>query len=346
MKKITILLTLVVAISCAPQQGDDNPGNPKETPHIPVFVKQMNPEKFQHFIQVNGKVEAEQEAVISPEINGQIRTIHVKEGDQVRKGQLLISLNTSIIESNIVEVKTGLELAKKLYEKQKEIWDQNIGSEIQFLEAKNAKESAENRLKTLEAQLEMARITAPFEGVVEEIYSKTGELASPGFQLLHLVNLEALKIEAAVSETYISSIKVGDMVQLEFPSFPDLVIDAPVTRLGNVIHPQSRTFKIELRLKNPENKLKPNIFTRVKLNDYDSENALVVPAIIIKRDIKGSYVYITNNNNKETTAVKRYVEEGPTYEDQTMILSGLNPKDDVIITGYDQVSNGVPVEIK
>ena len=346
MKKITILLTLVIAISCAPQQGSDNPDSSTETPHIPVLIKQMNPEKFLHFIQVNGKVEAEQDAVISPEINGQIRTIHVKEGNRVRKGQLLVSLNTSITESNIAEVKTNLGLATKLYEKQKELWAQNIGSEIQYLEAKNAKESAENRLKTLEAQLEMARIKAPFEGVVEEIYSKKGELASPGFQLLHMVNLNDLKIEAAVSEIYISSLKAGDMVQLEFPSFPDLLIEAPITRLGNVIHPQSRTFKVELKLKNPENKLKPNIFTRVKLNDYVSENALVIPAIIIKRDMKGSYIYVTNSNNKQTIAEKRYIEEGPTYEDQTMVLSGLNPKDEVIITGYDQVSNGVPVEIK
>jgi len=346
MKKIVILVIVALAFSCAPQQNVEDQEESHAVTKTPVYVEAVKHEKFQHFIQVSGSVEAEQDAMISPEINGQIRIIHVKEGDNVKKGKLLVSLNTSVIESNIAEVKTGLELAKKIFDKQQELWNQNIGSEIQYLEAKNAKESAENRLKTLQVQLEMARIKAPFTGVVEEIFSKVGELASPGFQLLHLVNLSSIIIEAAVSETYISSLEVGDIVHLEFPSFPDLKLEAPIARLGNVINPQSRTFKIELKLQNPEKQLKPNILTRVKINDFSSDNAIVIPAIIIKQDVKGSYIYIAQEENNKIIARKRYVEEGPTYEDQTMILSGLESEDQVIITGYDQVNNGIPVEIK
>lgn len=346
MKKIAILIIVALAFSCAPQQNVEDQEESRAVTKTPVYVEAVKHEKFQHFIQVSGSVEAEQNAMISPEINGQIRIIHIKEGDDVKKGQLLVSLNTSVTESNIAEVKTGLELAKKIFDKQQELWNQNIGSEIQYLEAKNAKESAENRLKTLQAQLEMARIKAPFTGVVEEIFSKVGELASPGFQLLHLVNLSSIIIEAAVSETYISSLEVGDSVHLEFPSFPDLKIKAPIARLGNVINPQSRTFKIEVKLQNPEKQLKPNILTRVKINDFSSDNAIVIPAIIIKQDVNGSYIYIAQAESDKIIARKRYIEEGPTYEDQTMILSGLESEDQVIITGYDQVNNGIPVEIK
>lgn len=346
MKTATIFVFLILVMSCAPRQGSDDQTIQKEVNKIPVYVKQMKPERFQHFIQVNGSVEAEKDAVISPEINGQIKTIHVQEGDRVSKGQLLVSLNTSVTESTIAELKTGLDLAIKLFEKQNELWSQNIGSEIQYLEAKNAKESAETRLKTLQAQLEMARIKAPFDGIVEELYSKVGELASPGIGLLHVINLSALRIEAAVSETYIANLKEGDTVELEFPSFPEMHIVVPIHRIGNVIQPQSRTFTIELRLVNPGEVIKPNMLTRVKINDFSDDNALIVPAFILKQDKTGSYLYVAQKNSELLTATKRYVKEGPTYENKTMILSGLNPGDRVIIEGYNQVNNGIPIEIK
>ncbi|UCG27895.1 MAG: efflux RND transporter periplasmic adaptor subunit [Bacteroidales bacterium] len=346
MERNIILLFLTLTMACAPEQRNNEQTAAQPVSKVPVYVKTVRPESFEHFIQVSGSVEAEQDAMISPEINGQIRTIHVKEGEHVERGHLLVSLNTSITESTIDEVKTGLKLATKLYEKQKGLWDQNIGSEIQYLEAKNAKESTENRLKTLMAQLEMARIRAPFDGIIEEIYSKVGELASPGMMLLRIINLSDLNVKADVSEIYLSSLRTGDPVHLEFPSYPDIKLETPITRIGNVIHPQSRTFRIEMKLKNPDNQLKPNILTRVKVVDFSTDSALLVPSIIIKNDANGSYLYIAQQNSQIFTAQKMYVEKGPTYEDQTMIISGLESGQNVIVAGYDQVNNGIPVEIK
>ncbi len=161
---------------------------------ISVKIGELKFEKFNHFIFVNGNVDAEKHVFVSPELNGQVEKIYISEGEKVKKGALLVSLNTKVINSNIEEVKTGLELARKVFNKQQELWKQNIGSEIDYLNAKNAKESAENRLRTLKTQLEMARIRAPFAGIIEKISGKEGEMASPGIPILEIVNLSEMKI--------------------------------------------------------------------------------------------------------------------------------------------------------
>jgi RND family efflux transporter MFP subunit len=311
---------------------------------IPVSVKQMRPETFRHFIEVTGKLEAEEDAFISPEMNGQIENIYVKEGQAVKKGQLLASLNTSVIESSITEVKTGLELASKLYEKQKELWDQGIGSELQFLEAKNAKEQAEARLATLEAQLDMARVTAPFSGVVEKIMMKEGELAIPGMQLMQLISLENLKLYGDISERYLTSVKKGDDVDVSFPDIEGLGVTAPIYRVGNLIDNASRTFRIEIKVNNRNKKLKPNMYSLIRINDFSSSSAFIVPSVSIKQDIKGNYLYVADT--KTNKARKRYVKTGLSYEDQTMLLEGVSEGENIIVKGFAQVSDGIDIALK
>jgi len=269
--------------------------------------------------------------------------IIVREGQYANKGQLLLSLNTSITESSIQEVKTGLELANKLFEKQQELWDKNIGSEIDYLRAKNNMESLESRLETLHAQLDLAEIKAPFSGIIDEITVKKGELAVPGVQIIQLVNLRDLYVNADVSEAYISNVKEGEAVVLEFPSYPDISRDVPVYRTGNIIKSANRTFKVQLKIKNEDERLKPNLLAKIKINDYAEEKALLVPSIIIKQDMQGSYLYIVDPVNQ--TAQKKYVESGRSYRDETMIIKGLSEGDVVIVSGYNQVSNGSKVKI-
>ncbi len=310
---------------------------------IPVTLKELNSGPFNHYIELNGKLEAEEDAFISPEMNGQINRIHVREGDRVTKGQLLVSLNTSLTESSIKEVKTGLELASKLYEKQEDLWEQKIGSELQYLEAKNAKEQAEARLATLKAQLDMSKIRAPFNGEVEIIFLKEGEMAAPGMQVLQLVSLKSLKIYADLSEKYLGSIKENEIVQIEFQDREDAKMTVPIHRIGNVIDEKSRTFRIELKVPNLKEELKPNMFTTLRVNDFSSQQALVVPSLIIKQDISGKYLYLAKEKDGVLTASKKYIEEGLSYQDQTMIVSGLDQGDRVIIEGYSQVSDGVEI---
>lgn len=308
-----------------------------------VRLKDIQPEEFNHFIVMAGNVEAVEYAWISPEINGQIKEIHVHEGQRVNKGQLLISLNTDVTESSIAEVKTGLELATKLYEKQKSLWEREIGSEIQYLESKNAMESAKARLNTLEAQLEMAKIRAPFSGIVNDILPKKGELASPGMPVLELVNLDDIAVKADIAEVYLGKVKKGEMVEVNFDVLPNLKLKAPVYRVSSVIDKQNRTFEIEVRLNNRDNQIKPNMIATVRVNDFHSEEARVVPSIIIKQDIKGFYMFKGVNQGDGLKAAKIYVEPGHSYEDETMIDKGIEFGDRIIVEGYNLVSSGTRI---
>lgn len=313
---------------------------------VSVKINELNFKEFNHFLLISGNVNAEKHVLVSPEINGQIEKIYVSEGEKVKKGTLLISLNTKVIKSNIEEVKTGLEFARKVFIKQNELWEQNIGSEIEYLNAKNAKESTENRLKTLKTQLEMARIRAPFSGFIEKISGKEGEMASPGMPILEIVNLSEMKIYADVSEKYLANINEGDTTIVRFPSLPGMEIEVPVYRTGNVIDRNSRTFTIELKINNLDNQLKPNLMATVMLNDFSKDSALVVPSNIIKKDIQGEYLYLAVNTGESTIAQKIYIDTGLSYKDKTMITGGVKDGDKVIIAGYTEVSDGVKINIK
>jgi RND family efflux transporter MFP subunit len=279
-------------------------------------------------------------------MNGQVKNIHVKEGQSVSEGQLLVSLNTAVTESSIREVRTGLELATKLYERQKELWDQKIGSEMQYLEARNAMESAQARLATLQAQLDMALIKAPFAGIVETIMLKEGELASPGMQVIQLVSLNSLKLYGNISERYMASIQKGDETIVFFPDVEGLSRRVPIHRVGNIIDDQSRTFRIELKIENADKSLKPNMYTIIRVNDFRSDSALVVPSVVIKQDLMGNYIYVAEQEEGQLKARKRYITTGLSYEDRTMIAQGVDKGEDVIVLGFAQVSDGVGIELR
>lgn len=312
---------------------------------IPVKVIELEKETFNHYFQVSGTVEAEDQAYISPEINGQVKEILVKEGDPVQKGQLLARLNTSITENTIEEVRTQLKLASVLFEKQKQLWDKNIGSEVQYLQAKNNKEALESSLETLQAQLEMAYIKSPIDGIVDAIDVKEGELAMPGLQIMMVLNLKRLKVMAAVSEKYLPSIQSGDIVHLNFPSFPGIELNIPVHRTGNVINKGNRTFPVELKLNNIDGKLKPNILAMITFLDYSKDNTLIVPSIIVRKDLQGEYLYVVHEQQGKLFARKVYVETGMSYDDKTMVTSGLKAGDMVITDGYTIVTDGSEVKV-
>ncbi|MFW5886154.1 MAG: efflux RND transporter periplasmic adaptor subunit [Bacteroidota bacterium] len=310
---------------------------------VPVELKTMNYDSFEHFFEVSGMVESLQDAYISPEIGGQIKNIHVVEGQRVKKGDLLVTLNTSVTRNSIDEVKTGLELAKQLYEKQKALWDQNIGSEMQYLEAKNRKEQAEARLNTLESQLAMSLIRAPFDGIINKIFQKEGELGAPGARLMQVVNLNNLKMTANITEIYIQDVEKGANVLVSFPNYPEITREIPIYRTSSVLDRDSRTFEIELRMKNMDERIKPNSMSIIRINDYSSDSALVVPSIIIKRDFKGSYVYTAKESGKKMLANKVYIKTGKSFEDLTELKAGINPGDRIIVKGYNQVSDGTVI---
>ncbi|MBN1339942.1 MAG: efflux RND transporter periplasmic adaptor subunit [Bacteroidales bacterium] len=313
---------------------------------VPVYVAALELREFNHYIEANGSVEAVNMAFISPETGGQIDRIYVTEGQMVNQGDQLIKLNAAIVESSIEEVKTSLVLAKTVYERQKYLWDKKIGSEIEYLTAKNNMEALESRLNTLYAQSDMAAIKSPIDGIVDEIFMKEGELALPGMQVMQIVSLTDLYVNADVSEAYLANVSKGDAVLLEFPSLPGFSMEVPVFRVGNVIKEANRTFTLQLKIRNQNGMIKPNSLSVVKINDFSSDSALVVPSLVIKQDLKGSYVYVAARQSDNFRAQKKYIRTGKSYGEETMVVEGLDSGDQVIVSGYNQVSDGAPVAIK
>ncbi|MCP5107353.1 MAG: efflux RND transporter periplasmic adaptor subunit [bacterium] len=360
MKKLLIVLFMMVMLYACGGNASEEAGNKKtegtetKTPvakesesgtSILVTVKKVAYERFDHFFQANGAVEAVNDAFISPEINGQVKTVHVKEGRRVKKGDLLVSLSADVIKSGVAEVKSALELAKTIYKRRKGLWEKKIGSEVEYLQAKTNKESLENKLKSLEAQLAMTQIKAPINGIIDEVFMKEGELAIPGMQLIQLVNLKQVYVNAEVSEAYLPKLQKGDAAQVSFPSYPELTLDTVIHRTGNVVRVENRTFLVQLKLDNPGEKLKPNIIAILKMKDFSADAAMVVPSIIIKNDLKGTYIYVAEEKEGKTLAGKIYVTTGMSEGGNTMITSGLEPGRQVIIKGYNLVKNGQEVKL-
>lgn len=312
---------------------------------IPVKVESVTTQPFSHNFTATGELESIEEAFISPEVNGQVTSVNVAEGQHVSKGQLLAKLNTVIIEKNIHEIESQLNLAKTIYDKQAVLWKKNIGSERQYLEAKNNYENLQNKLNTLKAQYDMAIIKSPIDGIVEEIFLKKGELASPGMQFMQIVNIDELFVTVRLSEAYLPIIEKGDIVDISFPTYPGLTYREPVYRTGNVINKQNRTFIVEIKIDNKNGKLKPHLLTNVIINDYNTDQAIVLPSIIIKEDMKGSFIYVIGKDNGNKASTKKYIKTGISYKDKTEVIDGLSAGDVIITDGYNNVSNGSVVTI-
>jgi len=345
MNKLIALLSVVFVISsCGSKEETTETTKINETP---VEVLSVQPERFDHYFDVKANVEAIEFAIISPETPGQIKKIFVNEGQHVNKGDLLLKQNSAVIEGQIRTTQSQLNLAEITYKKQKELWiDKKVGSEIQYLQAKTQYESLQEQLKTLQAQLAMYEIKAPFSGIVDKINSKEGELASPGMQIIELVNLNKVKFVGDVSEMYLPVINKGDTVDISFSTYSGIKLREPIYRTGNIINPSNRTFDIEVRAKNINGKLKPNMISTITINDYTKDSALVVPSIIIKKDFNKQFIFVAIKKDTTTIASKVYVETGRSYKDKTIITKGINIGDKVIVKGYNIVSNGSPVDVK
>ena len=328
----------------------DNKEKVVEIKRIPVTVKSVEVKTFEHFFEVHGNVEVVENAALFAEAPGIVKTIHVKEGQTVKKGDVLVSLDAAQLESGIKELEKGLELAVKVFDKQKALWDQKIGTEIQYLEMKKNKESLEQKLVTMKEQLDMYKIRAPFNGVVDEINPKVGEPAGGQMPVARVLNLNRVFLEGDVSEAYIPSVKENSLVEVKFPSLGESVM-AKVTRVGNFINPANRTFKVKVEFSNPAGKYKPNQLAVMKIRDYKSNGAMVIPSRIIQQDRSGNdYVYTyekKQENNEEVLRVKKLqLELGKQYETSVEVLSGVDSSTVLIDKGAKSVQAKDAIEIK
>ena len=310
---------------------------------ISVKVVQLKTEPFVHIIEVTGKVEAIEDVEVSPESTGVITEVFVKEGQVVKKGAILAKLNTEILERTMAELKVQFDLAKTNYERQANLWKQNIGSEMQYLQAKNNKENLEKRIESLQAQIDLAEIKSPVNGVVDVVHQKKGNIGSPQIPFAKVVNISKIKIYADVSEFYLTKIKKGDNVDVYFPAL-NRRLKATINQIGNSIDPNNRTFRVRINLNNPDKMIKPNLVSIITLRDYENKAAIAVPILYIKEDLKGSYTYIVNKQNGKNTAKKVYVKTGVTNNNIIEITGGLEAGMLIVSEGYNQINDGAVID--
>ncbi len=311
---------------------------------INVVTTDVKQDLYEHFVDVTGQVKADQNILISPEAAGKIISIEVKEGDKVKKGQVLARLNTEMTQRSLAQVEVNLQLATTTYERQADLWQQNIGSEMEYLQAKSNKEALEQQKESLVAQLDMAIVRAPINGVVDDVIQKQGEMAGPQLPFARLVNIENVYITADVSEIYLQQIKAGDQVAIEFPVI-NKNLDAKVYRTSSVIDQGSRTFRVRIDLMNRDGAIKPNMLGVLKLRTFADENAMIVPSILVKKDFSGEFIFVAEDIEGQLRAKKRYIKTGIKDNNNTLVTEGLNVGDKVITKGYAQVVDGSAISI-
>lgn len=295
--------------------------------------------EFDHYVEVTGSVLSKKNVVISAENAGRVIEIPVLEGMRVNKGAVLARIDAESIERNIDELQNSLDLATTLFEKQERLWKQEIGTEVQYLEAKNRKEGLERSLASARTNLDKAVIKAPFSGTIETIEVRLGELVQPGMALVQFVGESDLFIEADISESYIGVLSKGDSVEVNFPSI-NKDIHTRVSSVGAIINPNNRTFKVEVYLPNMAS-VKPNMISVLKILDYQSSDAVIVPGYLILSDNRGDYVFTVENGK----AVKKYVERGKTFDKETEIISGLTGNEVLVDKGFREVGDNFNVNI-
>jgi RND family efflux transporter MFP subunit len=310
---------------------------------VPVSVSSLEQDTFRHYLEVQGRVDFTQNVMVSAKVPGVLTSVRVEPGDRVSKGQTMATIDAQVLEQNIAEVKTRLDLANVAYERQKNLWDQEIGTEMQFLTAKNNKEALERNLAALQQQRDQYNIKAPISGVVDEVKPNAGEAVQPGVGIIRVVNLEGGKIVAEVSEAYQDKISKGDEAVVYFPDLKQEV-QTTVDVVSSFINPTSRTFTVELRLKSGSDiTLRPNMVAVVRIQDYKNEGVVTLPVNLVQKDEKSSYVYVAQKKGDEYVAARKEIETGMNYGGKVEVLSGLSANDRVITAGYQSVNEGQPV---
>jgi RND family efflux transporter MFP subunit len=305
-----------------------------------ITVEDLKPSDFSHFIEVQGQVDADENVWVTS-IGGIVTKINVKEGDYVSVGQVLAETDASALMKGIDEAKNGLSLATTVYDKQKRLWDQNIGSEIQFLQAKNNKEAAEKAIQRLQAQLEMTKMKSPVSGTVDEVKVRLGEMASPGtpYSGIRIVNTSMLSVKAKLADSELGKINKGDKVSIVFPDL-NKKIESTVSFVGQVVNAQSRTFMVQSRLNNGDHSLAPNMIAKMMINDKLVKDVLVVPSNVVQNSMDGFYVLVAEKKGNGYVVSKKAVTPGLDYGGRTIIEKGLMVGDKIITTGYTEMVEG------
>lgn len=305
-----------------------------------VSLTEVQAQTFRHFIDLQGKVEAENIATVAPRgQGGLVRAVYIKKGDFVRKGQLLLKLDDAIIRQQIAQVQTQLAYAKNLYQRQQNLWNEHIGTEVQLISAKNNVEATERQLSVLHEQLSTTNVYAALSGVADEVSIKVGELFGGGMgNGIRIVNTSSLRVRADVPESYASKVKPGSAVDIEFPGLNKTIM-GHISVTGKLIDPATRSFYIHVKISSTKD-LRPNQIATVKIEDYVTKNAIAVPINVVQNDEKAKYILVAVKENNRLIARKKNIEVGELYGDIIEIKTGIKAGDQIITDGYQSLYDG------
>jgi membrane fusion protein (multidrug efflux system) len=314
----------------------------KKSEEALVSVSVVKDTVFSHYLEVQGNVNTKENLIIYPQFSGILNTVNVNSGQKVNKGQLLGTIDDGGLSQQLAQMETQMALAKTTFERQKRLWDQKIGSEIQYLQSQTNMISQQKAVSQMKAQLAKTRIIAPFSGVIDELIAEKGQVVGPGQGLMRIVNLNNMFVSTAVPESYIGKLKVGTVVTVYLASLGKTYV-GKIRQVANNINPNNRSFGIEVSVPNAENLLRPNQVAKLKIIDYTNANAVVVPSNVIQQDGNGDQFVFEATSIKDKTGIakKVIVKVGKTSENFTEILGGLEPKTIVVSDGVNTVSEGM-----
>ncbi len=311
-----------------------------------VTASEVTKNDFNRYIDIQGSVASSDAVMASPEMGGRIIEMNIKEGDYVKQGSLVARLDVETIKNQIIEIEKSLELATDVFKRQERLWNQEIGSEIQYLQAKNNKERLEKSLESIQFQLTKANVYAPISGYADMVFLKKGELAGPGAPIIQIINTSSVKIIANVPESLLGKVRRGEYVTIEFPAL-ETTKKGKVSLIGRSIDPANRTFKVEVVMSNPGNVLKPNLLSIMKINDLTVKNTVAIPLELVQQEISGKdYVLVVSESPEGLVSEKRFVTTGPTFENEIVIEEGLDAGDQIIIDGARGLAEAELIEVQ
>jgi RND family efflux transporter MFP subunit len=326
-------------------EAEINPeGTVAEVKAIPVNILPAAECVFNHYIQVQGTVDGDQNIAVSPQMAGIVIAVYVKEGTPVKKGQVMAELDAQVLKQSLEEVNTQLALANSIFQKQSALWEKKIGSEVQYLQAKTSKEALEQRASTIKEQMQMAKVVSPISGTVESVPLRVGQMASPGMptSTIRVINMGVAKISADVAETYAMRIKNGNEAMV---SFPDLgkEIESKLNFTSRFIDPTNRTFKVECRISSKDVELRANMIAYIKIKDYTNEKAFCLPVNYVQSNQDGKFIYVAKQDGSDFTAERRIIKTGMDYDGTIEVLEGITAGDKIITSGFQNLNPGEKV---
>ncbi len=302
---------------------------------------------FNHYLELQGNVDTKKNIVITPEMNGILKQVFVKEGQRVSKGQILARVDDGGLSQQLAQLQIQADLAKTTYDRQKRLWDQKIGSEIQYLQTKSSYEAQQKAVDQLKVQLSKTAIRAPFTGVIDDVITEQGSVVAAGqSQVIRIVNLRDMYIEAVIPEKYLTNVKKGKDVEVYFPVL-GTTMNAKIRQAGDFIDPNNRTFKVEIAVPNKDGNIKPNLTAKLKINDYTNPKAILIPQSVISENAEGEqYVYIADSINGDIAKAKKVIiSTGRTQGDFIEVLEGLTSGNAVIKEGARSIKDDQEVTI-